>query len=119
MPKYRYAFVAPVAKSVDAPDLGSGVEKRAGSIPVGRTILPLQGFIFQLDLSHHWKQKKAFPLKHVPYEDNAPIPGKYMGTLGNRSSDALAAAFFMRTANLDASNIRCRKSICSFSEKER
>lgn len=31
-------FVAPVAKLVDAPDLGSGVEKRAGSIPVGRTI---------------------------------------------------------------------------------
>ena len=31
-------FVAPVAKLVDAPDLGSGAERRTGSSPARRTI---------------------------------------------------------------------------------
>ena len=38
MAECAHAFVAPVAKLVDAPDLGSGAERRTGSSPARRTI---------------------------------------------------------------------------------
>ena len=53
---------APVAKLVDAPDLGSGVERRVGSSPIRRTIIKSKKSFYEVNpfwgslhfLSHHF-----------------------------------------------------------------
>ena len=45
MCNFAHAF-APVAKLVDAPDLGSGVSRRVGSSPIRRTLKNAKLLIF-------------------------------------------------------------------------
>ena len=61
-------FVAPVAELVDAPDLGSGVSRRAGSSTVRRTQPQKCAFSMQKQLEKgDFDRKLTFFLKKIKF----------------------------------------------------